>query len=101
MSSHSSGSGPTAQDFHPWPDEWVCSTVQIVAPVSGRLIVTATSTRPSGPAAQLVDPESPFTRGTSQIEYQVRAGEQVIVSVELPWPASSLPQSFMVRSAVR
>ena len=89
-----------AQDFHPWPDEWVCANVQIVAPVSGRLIVTATSTNSSGPAAQLVSPD-PFIHGMSQIDYQVHAGEQVIVSVELPWPSSSLPQSFVVTSAVR
>jgi hypothetical protein len=90
-----------AQDFHPWPEEWVCSNVHIVAPASGRLVVTATPTSPSGPAPQLLNPESPFTRGISSIEYDVRAGEQVIVSVELPWPGGPLPQSFVVTSSVR
>jgi len=90
-----------AQDFHPWPDEWVCSNIQIVASATGRLVVTATPTSPSGPAPQLLNPESPFTRGISSIEYDVRAGEQVIVSVELPWPGGALPQSFVVTSSVR
>ena len=90
-----------AQDFHPWPDEWVCSNIQIVAPATGRLVVTATPTTASGPAPQLLNPESPFTRGISSIEYDVRAGDQVIVSVELPWPAAPLPQSFVVTSSVR
>jgi hypothetical protein len=90
-----------AQDFHPWPDEWVCSNVHIVAPATGRLVVTATSTSPTGPVPQLLNPESPFTRGISGIEYDVRAGEQAIVCVELPWPAARLPQSFVVTSSVR
>jgi hypothetical protein len=90
-----------AQDFHPWPDEWVCSNIHIVAPATGHLVVTAMPTSQSGPAPQLLNPESPFTRGISSIEYDVRAGEQVIVSVELPWPAAPLPQSFVVTSSVR
>lgn len=89
------------QDSHPWPDEWVCSNIQIVAPATGRLVVSATPTTPSGPAPQLLNPESPFTRGISSIEYDVRAGEQMIVSIELPWPSGPLPQSFVVTSSVR
>jgi hypothetical protein len=90
-----------AQDMHPWPEEWLCSNVHIVAQTAGRLVVTVTPVSPSGSLPRVQNPEAPFTRGVSTIEYQVRAGEEVVVCVELPLFGTLLPQSFVMTSSTK
>jgi hypothetical protein len=88
-----------AQDMHPWPDEWICQRVHVVAPADGNLVVTA-APADAGASPHVVNPEDPFTSGTGSISIAVKAGTEVVFCVELPFGAAA-PRSFTVTTSLQ
>jgi hypothetical protein len=85
------------QDMHPWPTEWVCGIVRVVAPADGMLSVTAVAVD-GGSAPSLLQPNAPFDfdfNGTP-----VKAGSETVICVELPWPVRAA-RSFVVKTSLK
>jgi hypothetical protein len=87
------------QDMHPWPSEFVCRTVRIVAPFDGAMNVEAVPVE-AGAALPDLEVEAVGSRANERIanptSLPVAAGTEVIANVEAPW-GSTASQSFVVK----
>jgi hypothetical protein len=90
------------QDMHPWPSEFVCRTVRIVAPGDGIMHVEATPVE-AGAALPDLEVEAVGGRAYERIanptSLPVAAGTEVMANVELPW-GSIGSQSFIVKTSM-
>ena len=93
------------QDMHPWPSEFVCRTVRIVAPVDGTMNVEAVPPE-DGSALPNLEVETVGASGpccsermANPISIVVAAGTEVMANVELPW-GSIRSHSFVVKTSM-
>jgi hypothetical protein len=91
-----------AQDSHPWPEEFVCRSVRVVALNDGIMTLEAVSTQ--GGARPGLEVEtlsgvfgSPLLGNPTSI--QVTAGKEVLANVEISW-GSTASQSFTLTTSM-
>jgi hypothetical protein len=89
------------QDMHPWPEEFVCRTVRITAPLDGTMTVEALpvqgAIRP-GLAIETINASGCLCLG-NPASFSVTAGTEVIANVEMAW-GSPTSQSFVVKTSL-
>ena len=90
------------QDWHPWPEEFVCRSVRVVAPTDGIMTLEALSTE--GGARPGLEVETVGGRFGNPIlgnptSIQVTAGTEVLANVEMPW-GSTASQSFTLTTSM-
>jgi hypothetical protein len=90
------------QDMHPWPTEFVCRTVRIVAPADGVMTVEANPVD-AGTAAPGLEVETGggdgpccFERLANPTSLPVAKGTVVKASVEVPWGTSGNHATFPI-----
>jgi len=93
------------QDMHPWPSEFVCRTVRIVAPGDGIMHIEAIPVE-AGAALPDLEVETIGASGpccsermANPISIVVAAGTEVMANVELPW-GSIGSHSFIVKTSM-
>lgn len=89
------------QDLHPWPEEWICRTIHVVAAQAGRLIITVTGEHPTVPVGIEVEPwrTVPLISFDGPIAIDVDAGVTYDVNVEIPFGSSG--ETVVVRTELR
>jgi hypothetical protein len=89
------------QDFHPWPQEFVCRSVHVMAPSDGVMTLEAFSTQ--GGAHPPLELEIVGGDACCSLQnprsIQVTAGTEVVVSVEMVW-GSTASQSFTLNTSI-
>jgi hypothetical protein len=93
------------QDLHPWPQEFVCRSVRVVATTAGIMTLEALSSAGGARAGLAVETvgDGPTQFGTpilgNPTSIQVTAGTEVWVNVEMPW-GSTASQSFTLTTSI-
>jgi hypothetical protein len=91
------------QEFHPWPDEWVCRTIHVSVPANGKMLVWAVPTQLGGAVPGLVlegafDPPY-FHADMGALKVPAVAGDVITVNIEIPW-GSATSQSFVLHTSL-
>jgi Carboxypeptidase regulatory-like domain len=89
------------QDYHPWPQEFVCRKVRVVAPSDGVMTFEAVSTLGGARPPLEVEIVGGYYCCSlrNPMSIQVTAGTELVVSVEMPF-GSTTSQSFTLNTSM-
>ena len=73
------------QDMYPWPEEFVCRTLRVLASMDGILTIEAVSPDGEHPAVEVETVDGSGWWFENPTSIPVTAGTEVRVNVEMPW----------------